>query len=708
MDSSVTPRARACVLRAALLAGLVLGSILLAPARGIADAPRLRQRPLALHALAGRTSTQALALSLVAACCAGLLALRGRRRRGDVAVAIEYPAEWSGSFTVRLLPARGETRPSRRPGAPITARRSSRTTHHGVSKETHFRRVRSGVYRIAVEGELRDRKTNALQREPFEVQEVELRENQTVRTEFDLRPTLCPVSVAVLWNRQPAKDVQVALFGQLNTLRYARKGVAQLGLPPGEHRVLAGSGDRVAERELRITDLQPRTVEIDLGQGEVVFKGCPHAVTPYLAGDLSAAARALEREGQTELAGRLEARLQESMGHARRAATLYREAGDWANAVRLLERITRDDSHYADACEMLADYFETEGFFDQATQKVEEALGAASQRPHRRDLHERLAGLYERCDELARALEILERLREEHPEREGLRTRIETLRKRMSLADAAELGSPESKPGASRYEILEQIGAGGMGVVFRARDRRLGREVALKRLAENLRDNPTALQLVQREARAAAALNHPNIVTLFDADEEDGRFFITMELLRGHPLSARLRKQRRFPFHEVALLGRQVAAGLEYAHARGVIHRDIKPGNLFLTDGKVLKIMDFGLAKGFEEVRKQATLVAGTPCYMSPEQTTRGAVGPPADVYALGVTLFELLVGQVPFPEGDVVQHHRNTPAPDPRERIPELTVPHALAALILEMRAKRPAQRPDAAAVRASLEALA
>jgi len=231
-----------------------------------------------------------------------------------------------------------------------------------------------------------------------------------------------------------------------------------------------------------------------------------------------------------------------------------------------------------------------------------------------------------------------------------------------------------------------------MGVVFKARDRRLGRIVALKKLPENLRDHPKAVELFLREARAAAALNHPNIVTLFDADEEDGTFFITMELLEGQNLYTILRRVERIKPRDVARLGIQVSAGLGYAHDHRIVHRDVKTANLFFTKDKVLKVMDFGLAKMVEEVRRAVTVVAGTPYYMAPEQSAGESVDHRADLYALGVTLFELATGTLPFREGNLPYHHVHTPPPDPRECNPE--VPAVLAAIVLRCMQKDPANR--------------
>jgi serine/threonine protein kinase len=235
-----------------------------------------------------------------------------------------------------------------------------------------------------------------------------------------------------------------------------------------------------------------------------------------------------------------------------------------------------------------------------------------------------------------------------------------------------------------------------MGVVYRARDRRLERVVALKQLPENLRNHPKAIALFLREARSAAVLNHPNIVTVYDAGQENNILYITMELLQGMPLQQILRSRGKLTARDTARLGIQIAKGLQYAHEQHIIHRDIKTGNLFFTDSKKVKIMDFGLAKMVEEVGRGSTVIGGTPFYMAPEQALGKAVDHRADLYALGVTLYELSTGTVPFSEGDVAYHHRHTTPPDPREKIEDL--PAALAELILQLIAKTPAERCESA----------
>jgi serine/threonine protein kinase len=209
------------------------------------------------------------------------------------------------------------------------------------------------------------------------------------------------------------------------------------------------------------------------------------------------------------------------------------------------------------------------------------------------------------------------------------------------------------------YRINAAIGAGGMGEVYRATDTKLGRDVALKVLPQELTSAPERLARFQREARVVAALNHPNVVTLYSVEESDGIHFLTMELIEGQPLN-RLIKGNGLAVERIVQIASALAEALVAAHEKGILHRDLKPANVMVTNEGWVKVLDFGLAKqlGVETAddatltsaaQTQAGMVMGTPAYMSPEQVSGRLLDHRSDIFSLGVLLHEMATGRRPF-----------------------------------------------------------
>jgi len=257
----------------------------------------------------------------------------------------------------------------------------------------------------------------------------------------------------------------------------------------------------------------------------------------------------------------------------------------------------------------------------------------------------------------------------------------------------------------SHFEILDTLGEGGMGVVYRARDTKLDRTVALKLLPSRALPSDIDRERFSLEARSAANLSHPNICTVYEYDEVDGQALIAMECIEGPSLKERI-DSGPIPPTEAKRIAKQIAAGLQAAHAKGIVHRDIKPGNVMMTEDGAAKITDFGLAKLIDGTPMTQTGVSvGTVAYMSPEQARGEAVGPASDIWALGAVLFEMLLGRTPFPHNYMaaVLYAIVNEEPTDLDQISD-RFGSELGAIVQRCLSKNPAERPTAAELVAML----
>ncbi|HJT18878.1 MAG TPA: serine/threonine-protein kinase [Nitrospira sp.] len=242
-------------------------------------------------------------------------------------------------------------------------------------------------------------------------------------------------------------------------------------------------------------------------------------------------------------------------------------------------------------------------------------------------------------------------------------------------------GTPPTMLG--RYKVLKELGRGAMGVVYLGKDPTIQRFVAIKTMRLDQVDDADKLKEIKarffREAESAGRLSHPNIVTIYDAGEQDELGYIAMEVLEGHSLKQWSRHPNLMPVSEVVRVLTAVAEALDYAHQQGVVHRDIKPANVMLTKERLVKVMDFGIAKVSSSSKTQTDIVLGTPTYMSPEQIAGKKVDGRSDIFSLGIVLFELLTGRPPFTADNLsallfsIAHHPHPSLESQRKDLPPM-----------------------------------
>ena len=485
---------------------------------------------------------------------------------------------------------------------------------------------------------------------------------------------------------QPVAAAQI--YETLRDFRLAAKLYADGGNLAAEARCLFLVGDKRAVIDLRIAagelDEALRLAE-SIGQSEPAFVDALQIAAGLFEarGDLEGALRNQRRLLEVELPDATRRRI------TRRATEIALELGKRSVGIELVDR----GLALLDASDPDHDWFsETRKQLVVLAPDVAEPVAAAAH--------------YEPAERLPTSDELFETAREAiDAATRQLDGDADLMMATIRVPDGWPPGIPVTL--SQRYENLRMLGRGGNGVVFRGTDKLLGREVALKFMIEGVMPDELARRYFLREMKIAGGLDHPHIVRIYDSGVADGVLYYSMEYLDGRPLGDLIPEGTPFPDRALlrSFFGRLCEA-LDYAHDRGLVHRDIKPDNIYLTGRGEVKLLDFGLARNFDDGFGEQSVLAGTPFYMAPEQIGTAQVDHRVDIYALGVIFFRCLTGELPYTEGNVFISHAMAPIPDPRELGEDIS--DEVAAVVFKAMAKRPDERfQTCAELQAAIEAV-
>ncbi len=345
-------------------------------------------------------------------------------------------------------------------------------------------------------------------------------------------------------------------------------------------------------------------------------------------------------------------------------------------AIEVLQRLVDKPAYQKKAVKILGLCYWQKNLYYMAWQKFKELETSGEIK----DVLYRLAADMESDNQLSNAIQVLKHLIGKDPNYQDATAWLERLETQIKIQEENTVEGRTLETlkilNHPRFFVMEEINRGSMGVIYRAKDIVLDEVVALKILNDYLCADPVAVERFKREARAARKLTHSNIVRIHDFYETDTRKFITMEYIQGKDLKYILSKEGPLPPERVAQICAVIADALEFAHSRDVIHRDIKPANVMINQNNEVLVTDLGIAKivQSDDATLSASVVMGTPLYMSPEQIQGGKIDHRVDIYALGIVMYELLTGRPPFYEGNVEYHHIHTPPPPlPESAPPEL-----------------------------------
>ncbi len=474
----------------------------------------------------------------------------------------------------------------------------------------------------------------------------------------------------------------------------------------------AGELDRAAEiyRELRdwarAGELYARAGIQDVAAEmlEVAGQWAQAAATYAAARQFSEAARCYRQAGLPQEAAAALA----DAGDLYAAGVLMAEAGGPDDAIALLQMLPPESPRYQEGGLLLARLLLERGMLQPALMRLRIIAGQPWMEGQMAEVNYLLGRVHEDMGRLEEALSYYEQVLAERMDYQDAGARAADLRQRAqppaALAGDGTVGSgPAGIP--ARYQVEREIGRGGMGIVYEAQDQVLMRSVALKVPAPAIIGSPKARERFLREARIAAGLRHPNIVTIYDAGQTQAGLYIAMALVEGITLEAYLQEHGPLAPEEFLALSRQICAGLAHAHAHGIVHGDVKPANIIVDTMGQVHLTDFGLARAWEGTDAATLEGRGTPSYIAPEQVRGEGLDARTDIYSLGCTLYRMITGAPPFTKGDVIYGHLHEEPPRLRLKRPE--APEALEAAIARCLAKQPEDRfPAVAHVLNALEA--
>lgn len=434
------------------------------------------------------------------------------------------------------------------------------------------------------------------------------------------------------------------------------------------------------------------------------------------AGAFNQAGECFAKVGETSRAGECF----ERGGDFYRAGLTYAQAARFEDAIRTLQKMPETEPQFDQSRALLGRCFYELHDYAHCAATLDNHLTGKKVDSQNVDYFYMLSLAYEQLGKLDLSRELLYKIRTVNVGFRDVTQRISNISSRISLhADATQISPAppgESSPAAAsggapasgevmgsveqslggRYRLDRELGKGGMGVVYLAKDSQLDRPVALKFLGSMVDNNEEYRQRFIREARTAAKISHPNIVNIYDISASIGKAYIAMEYIEGPNLHKYLGMKKKLEVREAISIVGQACGALAAIHEAGIVHRDIKPDNILLAKGGLVKLTDFGLAKAEDNRMTRTGIVMGTPSYMSPEQVLGKDADPRSDIYSLGLVFHECVVGKTVFPDGDVLERQLTEVPPRPSEQVEG--IPETLDALIMKCLEKKPEDRVQSA----------